>query len=154
MPPPPVNHAGDDGAANLDAAKEINDLVQQPNELLKQAEQLTANAPVSHEQIDVLKARALKLATDDRFLKSAEELWKSEKRKKMLAIQLAWFLFMTFFKSWRQSRTPHWFKRVLVGFACSVLTWVGLSYVIPAAVLGEPFLIFTGTLWRVLVTGG
>jgi len=153
-PPPPVNHAGNDDAANEDLAKELEGFNKQAEQVLQQVDQLTKLQPVSPQQMDQVKEKALKLANDDRFLKSAEALWKNEKRNTMLLVQLGWFLFMLLFKAWRQSKTTHWFRRLLIGFACSCLTWFGLLYVIPLAVLGEPFGVFTGTLWRVLVMGG
>jgi hypothetical protein len=146
---------GDDDKANQELAKELEDYNKQAEQVIKQVDQL-ANlnvAPAAKERIDATKERALKLANDDRFLQSVKDLWNSDKRNLMLACQAGWFLFMLLFKAWRQSKAHHWFRRLLVGFVCSLFTWVGISYVIPLAVLGQPFVVFTGTLWRVLVMG-
>jgi hypothetical protein len=142
-----------DAPANEDIAKELEQYNRQAEQVLQQVDRLQNLAPVPPEQMDRLKRKALTLAHDDRFLQSAESLWKSESRNKMLLLQAGWFLFMLLFKAWRQSRSTHWFRRLLVGFACSLLTWIGLLYVIPLLALGEPFAVFTGTLWRVLVWG-
>lgn len=134
--------------------KELNGLNKQAEEALQKIDKLTSlPSPVTAQQMDAVKARVLRLANDDNFLQSVEALWKNEKRKELFLIQAGFFLFMLLFKAWRQSRAQHWFKKFLVGFACSVISWAGLIYVIPLIVLGKPFAVFTGTLWRVLVMG-
>jgi hypothetical protein len=156
-PPPPAQGSfaqrpapGNDAD---DVNKEIADLSRDAEKVMQQMDQLSKVNPLSVQGVNAVKEKALRLATDDKFLRAAEDLWKNEKRNQMFLVQAGWFLFMLLFKAWRQSRTHHWFKRLLVGGACSLVTWIGLIYVIPLAVLGEPFGVFTGTLWRVLVMG-
>jgi hypothetical protein len=154
--------------------KELNGLNKQAEDVLQQIDKLQAlpvpgqpgtdlpqipqmpnmaNLPISGEQFNAIKERALKLANDDRFMKAAEAAWKSPDRQKLLLIQLGFFLFMILFKAFLQSRARHWFKALLVGFACTIFTWVSLSYAIPLFVLGEPFQIVTSTLFKVMVLG-
>jgi len=139
---------------NDELAKELNGLNKQAEQVLQQVDKVAGFQPVSPQTLDKTKETVLKLANDDRFLQAAKGLWANEKRKELLLIQAGFFLFMMLFKAWRQSRTHHWFKRLLVGFALSLITWAGMLYVIPLLVLGEPFAVFTTTLWRVLVMGG
>ncbi|MGZ3738655.1 MAG: hypothetical protein ACXVB9_04725 [Bdellovibrionota bacterium] len=135
-------------------AKELNGLNKQAEQVLQQVDKVTGFQPVTPQTLDKTKETVLKLANDERFLSAAKGLWASEKRKELFLIQAGFFLFMMLFKAWRQSRAHHWFKRLLVGFALSLINWAGMLYVIPLLVLGEPFAIFTGTLWRVLMMGG
>jgi hypothetical protein len=159
----------DQGAQELQ--KELNGLNKQAEDVLQQIDKLQvlpvpgqpgaalpqmpsmANLPVSGEQMNAVKERVYKIANDDRFMKAAEAVWKSPDRQKLLLIQLGFFLFMILFKAFLQSRTQHWFKKMLVGLMCTIITWVGLSYLIPIAVLGEPFFVVTSTLFKVLVLG-
>ncbi len=131
--------------------------------MLQQLEQATGAKPGGQpggspgaeppSKLDEARRKAMRLAADDRFLKSAGELWSHPDRNKMLLIQLGFFIVMLIFKAWRQSRSTHWFKKLIVGFFFSILTWVGLVYLIPLLVLGEPFAVFTGTLFKVFLSG-
>jgi len=103
--------------------------------------------------VGAARARMLQLASDDRFLQAALDLWAHPKRKTLLISQAIFFALMFLFKAWRQSAAKNWFKKILVGIFLGTLTWVGLIFVLPYAFLGEPFRYFVFTLWRVLVTG-
>jgi hypothetical protein len=134
--------------------KELNSLNKQAEETLQQVDALSQlHAQLPGLPIEETKARVMRLASDSNFLRAGEELWKSKQRKHLMMIQAAFFVFMLLFKGWRQSRAQHWFKKTLVGLVCSLITWAGLSYVIPLIVLGKPFAVFTSTLWRVVVMG-
>jgi len=134
--------------------KEMSDFHGQAAEMLNQLEKATAAPNGGMNTLDEARKKVMRLASDDRFLKSAGDLWQHSERNKMLLIQLGFFLFMLIIKAWRQAKTNHWFKRLLVGFFLSLTTWIGLAYVIPLAVLGEPFAVFTSTLFRVLLFSG
>ena len=138
--------------------KEIGDFHSQAEQMLKQLEKVTTGGASLNggqpSSLDVARQKAMRLASDDRFLKSAADLWAHPDRPKMLLIQLGFFLFMMIIKAWRQSKVRHWFKRMLLGFVLTIFTWIGIAYVIPAIVLGEPFVVFTTTIFRVLAYGG
>ena len=129
-------------------SRELEQYNKQAEQALKRVEQVLGSQPVSPEQVSVFKKKVLELANDDRFLKSAEMLWKSENRNKMLFIQLGWFVLMVLLKAWRKSKASHWFMKILIGLFFRILTWVGIVYAIPAIVMGEPFFVFTGTLFK------
>lgn len=155
-PPPPGQPVTDDASDMADLGREMQDFHKQAEGMLKQLEQATGTAQQNGQppsQLDLARQKAMKLAADDRFLKSAGDLWGHPDRNKMLLIQLGFFLFMLIVKAWRQSKTQHWFKKMLVGFFFTLLTLVGISYVIPLIVLGEPFAVFTGTLFKVFIAG-
>jgi hypothetical protein len=141
-------------------SKEVSDFQGKAAEAAKQIEQLgekLAASPSKNDPGDPLfeaRKKVMKLAGDDRFLQSAKSLWDHPERDKVLLIQLGFFLLMIVLKAWRQAKASHWLKKLLLGFLFSLLTWVGVLYVIPLAVLGEPFGVFTGTLFRVLLFGG
>ena len=133
--------------------KEIGDFHGQAEQMMKQLEQKMGVAQQSGQApspLDQARQKAMRLASDDRFLKSATDLWNNPNRPKMLYIQAAFFVFMLIFKAWRQSKVFHWFKKMLLGFFLTIFTWVGIAYVIPLIVLGEPFAVFTTTLFRVI----
>jgi hypothetical protein len=86
-----------------------------------------------------LRGKLFKLATDRNFVRSAEAVWQHPQRNNLLWFNLGFFVFMLFFKAWRQAKAKHWFSKVMVGLALSVFTWLGLFYFVPLAVLGKPF---------------
>lgn len=140
------------GDADLD-----QDLIKELEGYHKQAEQMMQQLQKAHGQEGALSAadkarqKVMQLATDDRFLASAGELWRHPDRNKLLAIQAGFFLLMILVKAWRQSKVNHWFRKLLVGFFFTIVTWIGVAFVIPFFVLGEPFRVFTLTLFNVLV---
>ena len=162
--PPPAGPASpkdgkgapDDASDFADLGREMEDFHKQAQKMLEGLEQATGaaeKAGQSPSQLDVARKKAMRLASDDRFLQSVGELWNNPNRNTMLLAQLGFFLLMLILKAWRQSRALHWFRKLLIGFAFTVVTWVGLLYVIPLIVLGEAFAVFTGTLFKVFVAG-
>ncbi len=105
------------------------------------------------DKMALVRQKAFALATDQRFLQAAEDIWTHPNRKTLLWVELGWFLFMVLIKAWRQAKANHWFKKFMVGFFLSLFTWLMMVLAIPAIILGEPFHIFVGTLWRVLLSG-
>ncbi len=102
-------------------------------------------------RMEKLKQKAVLLASDEKFLQAAQAMWTSPKRKDMFLIQIGFFVLMLIVKAWQQSRSANWFQKFLIGTVCTVVTMVGISYVIPLLVIGPPFATFTGTLWRIFV---
>ncbi|HEY8280752.1 MAG TPA: hypothetical protein VIH99_14070 [Bdellovibrionota bacterium] len=164
---PLANNNSEKAAQELN--KELDGIHQQAQQVLNQVEKLAPpapalpphdapplipGAPVLPENLEGMRQKLMTLAQDERFLKAVKDLWDHPDRNKLLAIQAAFFLFMIILKAFVQAKTVHWFKRLFLGFLFFVLTWAGILYVIPLVLLGEPFGIFTGTLWRVLVMGG
>jgi hypothetical protein len=151
--PPVINHGGDDINANEDLGKELSEFSRKADQILNQANNVAQSVSAVPVNLNNLQVKALTLARDQRFIQSIESIWQNkEKRKRLLLVELAWFFFMMSFKAWRQSRVDHWFKRMIVGLACTILMWIGLFYLIPLVILGEPFGIVTGTLWRVFLS--
>lgn len=142
--------------------KELGDFKGQAEEVIKQLEKVAPGAnPGAATQpgapatpLDIARQKAMRLANDERFLKNATDLLAHPARKKMLYIQIGFFIFMLLLKAWGQSKVQNWFKRMLLGFVLTILMCFGLSYVIPVFVLGEPFVVVTTTIFRVFVFGG
>jgi|GEM_PF-4468634 len=155
--------AGDNPDKEMDEiVKEIGDFHSQAEQMMKQLEKSAGgmlpngqpNPAGGGSPLDNARRKMIQLASDDRFLKSAQDLWAHPDRPKMLLIQLGFFVFMLIIKAWRQSKVHHWFKRMMLGFVLTIFTWIGIAYVIPAIVLGEPFIVFTTTIFRVVAFGG
>lgn len=162
--PPPAGPASpkdgkgapDDASDFAELGREMEDFHKQAQKMLEGLEQATGaaeKAGQSPSQLDEARKKAMKLASDDRFLKAAGDLWASPHRNTMLLAQLGFFLFMLLVKAWLQSRPVHWFRKFLIGFFLNLVTLLGLAYVIPLIVLGEPFAVFTGTLFKVFFAG-
>lgn len=105
---------------------------------------------VDRSNLEKARLKVMRLASDERFLKAAGDLWSHPNRNTLLIAELIFAVLMFFLKSWRQARARNWFTRILTGFFFSVFTWFGIVLVLPAIILGEPFRIFVITLWRVL----
>lgn len=147
-----LHAAGNNNEQSADElAKELETYNKQAEQALQQIDKMVG-VSTPDPKLELIRQKAMRLASDDQFLKAAQDLWKHPDRNKMLAIQAAFFLFMIILKAWRQSRATHWFRKLLIGFFFSIFTLVGVSYAVPLLVLGEPFGVFTGTLFKVLVS--
>lgn len=104
------------------------------------------------EKFEKVKFKVMNLASDDKFIKAVTDLWSHPNRNTSLVAQGVFFLFMLFFKAWRQSRARNWFTKILTGLVLSLFTWGMLIYVIPAIVIGEPFRIIAAKLWFILTS--
>lgn len=133
---------------NDDIAREFAEFEKEAEKLLKQVEERTKTIDTS--PIGDVRVKAMTLAADEKFLNSVTDLWKHPKRETLLWIELGFLIVMFLFKAWRQSKTSHWFKRLLIGFVIGWITWAIAILVIPYFVLGEPFKIVVMTLWNVL----
>lgn len=100
--------------------------------------------------LEKARLKVMQLASDERFLKAAGDLWSHPNRNTLLIAELVFMVLMYFFKAWRQSRARNWFTKLMTGFFLSIITWFGIVLVLPAIILGEPFRTFVTTLWRVL----
>lgn len=148
---------GDENKEIEDVAKELTDFQGQAQQMMKQLEKVTSGLAPDGKQpttIDFARQKIMRLASDDRFLNSAAALWKHPEREKMLLIQLGFFLFMILIKAWRLAQASHWFKRLVLSVFLNIITIAGMLYVIPLLVLGEPFAVFTTTLFRLVAFGG
>lgn len=103
-------------------------------------------------RIDVARRKALALASDEKFTKAANQLWAHPDRNKLLVVQGIFFVVIYLLRAWRQARAGNWFTRILVGLLFTIILWGGLSYVIPAIILGEPYRIFVHTIWHTLTS--
>jgi hypothetical protein len=96
-------------------------------------------AMVGNGQLGEMQMKMLKLVMSEKFLKTAKDVWGSPDRPKVFIYQAAFFLFMLMIRAWQQSRVEHWFRRFLVGLACTVITWAGMAYFIPSIVIGMAY---------------
>lgn len=101
------------------------------------------------DNLNPAQQKLFKLAADSSFQKAAMDLWQNPNRKNMLIAQLCFFLFMIIFKAWRLSKVKNWFIRFVIAFFLNVVNIIVISFVIPYFMLGEPFRVFTKTLWDV-----
>ncbi|MGZ3713585.1 MAG: hypothetical protein ACXVBE_17600, partial [Bdellovibrionota bacterium] len=109
----------------------------------------TASAP-GH--LDIARRKIFALAENKPFLNAMNQLWASPNRNTLLIVDGIFFVVIFLLRSWRQAKASNWFTKVLVGLVFTIILWGGLSYVIPAFVLGEPYRIFVAGLWNVLVS--
>lgn len=131
-----------------DVETEVKELQQKSAEVLQQIQ----NMPVSLNgaKFDAVRVKAMKLASDERFIKAATDLWSHPNRNTVLIVQGVFYLFMILFKSWKQSQASNWFSKAITGLFLSVFSWVMLIYCIPAFILGAPYRIVISTLWNTL----
>lgn len=133
-------------------AKEMETMQKDVLKATQTIQQKVGGAPampgLSTEGISKIKDKLVKLASDETFLKSAQEVWASPQRNNLLIAQGVFFLVMILFKAWRQSKSENWFWKFLVGCFLNLVTWVGLVVVIPVVVLGDPYWVILKTLWK------
>ncbi|RZA08924.1 MAG: hypothetical protein EOP11_03330 [Proteobacteria bacterium] len=143
--------------ASLGAADDVDDinrdiegLQQNMNQVRRVLQERMGGAGIDQAQVEKARRKVMVLAGDQKFLKSAGDLWNSPARNTLLVAQLIFAIFMYFFKAWRQSKAGNWFTRLLSGLFWSVVSLAVLTLALPALILGEPFRIVLSTLWRVL----
>jgi hypothetical protein len=143
--------------AEEDFEKDLRDLQKDAAGILQKLD--TKNLPSGSEaasgaagQLDVARRKVFALASDKQFLKAMNDLWASPDRNKLLIVQGIFFVVIFLLRAWRQAKAANWFTRILVSLCFTIILWGGLSYVIPAIVLGEPYRIFVASLWRTLVS--
>lgn len=157
LPPSAAPPAKEPDASDLaDLGKDMEDFHKQAEKMLQQLETATGTAQKNGQpptQLDLARQKAMKLASDDRFLNSLTAIWAHPQRNNMLLFQLGFFLFIVVLKAWINSRPKHWFRKLLIGFFVNILTVITISYVIPLLVIGEPFAVVTGTIFRVFIAG-
>jgi hypothetical protein len=100
----------------------------------------------------VARRKVLALASDEKFLKAANDLWAHPNRNQLLITQGIFFVIVFLLRAWRRAKTSNWFMRLLVSLFFTVVLWGGLSYVIPSIVLGEPYRIFVHTIWNTIIS--
>ena len=146
---PLVNAHAEDAADEL--AREMNDLQQNMQKVLEQVQKRAQVDPSPGGfNVDRAREKVVRLASDDRFLRAAQELWAHPKRNLLLWVNLAIFVIMMFVKAWRQAKAANWFTKILVGFFATVATWALMLGAAPALILGEPYHVFVGTLLKTI----
>lgn len=135
---------------NDELAREFEQWHQDAQKVLKQIQDRTKNIDTS--QLGEARAKAMRLAADDRFLQSVTDLWNHPKRNTLLIAEGIFLVIMLFVKAWRQAKAKNWFTKLLMSMALSLFTWVVVILVLPFLVLGEPFKVVVVTLWRVFTS--
>lgn len=135
---------------NDDLAREMAELHGDLERVVKQLQE--KGQALNEEKLAPARAKVMQLASDDNFIKAAQDLWSHQGRNTLLIAQAIFFAIMFLIKAWRQSATKNWFKKILVGVFLGLTTWAGLLVVLPYIVLGEPYRIFVLTIWRVLTS--
>jgi hypothetical protein len=138
--------------APADGTEELVREVESFQEELQRTLQKLQNLSVSGEGLAGIREKVLRLASDDRFLKAAQDLWSHPNRNTLLAAEVAFVFMMFLLKAWRQAVSRSWLRRIFVGLFLGMITWAGMLVVLPYVILGEPFRIFVLTLWRVFVS--
>jgi hypothetical protein len=135
---------------NDDLAREMEQWHQDAQKVLKQIQDRTRNIDTS--QLGEARAKAMRLAADDKFLQSITDLWNHPKRNTLLIAEGIFLVIMLFVKAWRDAKAKNWFTKLLMSLALSVFTWIVVVLVLPYLVLGEPFKVVVLTLWRVFTS--
>lgn len=135
--------------AEEDVDKELKE-IQQHGKDMEQAVQKAMGVLEPLGGAQKLQQKALTLASDKNFLDAAAKLWQHPNRNILMGCELGFFVFMLFFKAWRQSKNSHWFRRFISGAFYNLLSLAGLSFVLPALILGEPFLTVLRTVWTTI----
>ena len=135
----------------IDDDQMVQDLQTMQEDMKKALVQIQEKtAGVDGEKMAKAKEKVLRLASDEHFLKSAEQVFSHPNRLNLMLLELAFFVVMIFIKGWRQAAAKNWFKRILVGFGFWWLTWIGMLVVLPYIMLGEPFRVFVFSLVKLL----
>lgn len=135
---------------NDDLTREFEQWHQDAQKVLKQIEERTKGIDTS--RLGEARAKAMRLAADDRFLQSITDLWNHPKRNTLLIAEGIFLVIMLFVKAWRQAKAKNWFTKLLMSMALSLFTWIVVVLVLPFLVLGEPFKVVVVTLWRVFTS--
>lgn len=135
---------------NDELAREFEQWHQDAQKVLKQIEDRTKGMDTS--KLGEARAKAMRLAADDKFLQSITDLWNHPKRNTLLIAEGIFLVIMLFVKAWRQAKAKNWFTKLLMSIALSLFTWIVVVLVLPYLVLGEPFKVVVVTLWRVFTT--
>jgi hypothetical protein len=119
---------------------------------LKQLQLIHEKAKGPGDQIGQLREKAVKLATNETFMKAVEEVWSHPKRSTVLLVNLGFFIFMVLVKAWRQSKARNWFTKMIVGFVFTLITWAGMIFLVPWIVLGNSYKILITNLINTFFT--
>ncbi len=123
-----------------DDAEELAKEMQQFQEsTLKQLQVIQEKARGPGDQLGLLREKAVKLATNESFMKAVEEVWSHPKRATVLWANLGFFIFMILIKAWRQSKAKNWFTKMLVGLVITLITWAGMIFLVPWLVMGNSY---------------
>lgn len=133
-----------------DLAKELEQRQKQVQGIVDSLQKKVGGSAAAQENVEKAKQKIIALASDDKFLKNIQSLWSHPDRNQVMIYQGLFFLFMLIFKAWRQAATKNWFMRLVMGLFLSVITWVGLAFIIPWIVFGEPYKQVLITLWNVI----
>lgn len=134
-----------------DIDKELEDLQNQAKrveETVRNAMEKVRGAGLDRQRAERVQKKVSEFASDPNVLRSLQEIWAHPDRNQVFLFQGIFLLVMILIKAWRQARAKHWFWKLWAGFFYSVLTWIGILYVIPLAVLGAPFRTLTNALVR------
>lgn len=126
--------------AQADEAEDLAKEMEQWREgALKQIEMIQGQAKSQNQHLHAIQEKAARIASDETITKSAQELWAHPQRKNVIWWNIGFFVFMLFFKAWRQSKSKNWITRLLSGLILSLVTWSGMIFFVPWAILGAPY---------------
>lgn len=87
----------------------------------------------------VYQQKVFQLVSNEKFLKTAAEVWNHPNRTTVMIYQVGFFFMMLVVRAWQQARWDHWFPKALVAMACTVISWAGIIYFLPRIILGTAF---------------
>ncbi len=122
-----------------EAAELAKEMEQWREGALQQLQAIQGQAKSQNQHLHAIQEKAARIASDETITRSAQELWSHPQRKNIIWWNLGFFVFMLFFKAWRQSKAKNWFTRLVTGSVLSLITWAGMIFVVPWAILGAPY---------------
>lgn len=132
-----------------DIDKELEDLQNQAKRVEETVQSAVAKVQgLDRESAERVRKKVSEFVSDPDVFRSLEGMWTHPNRNLVFLFQGIFLLLMILIKAWRQSKAKHWLWKLWAGFFYSALTWIGLLYVIPLAVLGAPFRTFTNAVAR------
>jgi len=77
--------------------------------------------------------------TDPRIVRAAQKVEASPDRKNLIWAEIAWVVFMLFFRSWVYSRVKNWFQKIFAWLGTWLVYFTGSSICVPVIVMGAPY---------------
>ncbi len=81
----------------------------------------------------------VRLVESPSFRDNAMKVMTHPGRMNILYCEIGWFLFFLIFRAYLKSRVEGFLKKLLIGFFCFLIFWIGASS-IPILVIGRPYL--------------
>ncbi len=82
----------------------------------------------------------MKVISDKKFIEDLRKLLSHKNLSILVFLEIVFFIFMLFFKAWRQSQASHWARIVLVNLWTSLLYIAVAFFILPGITLGSGFL--------------